>query len=71
MDRERNYNLLRGCVLASGLELIDKQRLFDFLDKLESREKYMADGSENRENGKNVSNHRKANRGKGARQQEI
>lgn len=41
MDRERNYNMLRGCVLASGLDNPEKKELIDFLTELESHEEYM------------------------------
>ena len=50
MDRERNYNLLRGCVLASGLEKKDKVELCDFLEELEGHEDYMEEYSDT-ENG--------------------
>lgn len=46
MDRERNYGMLRGCVLASGLEKENKRELLDFLTELESHEEYMEDDSE-------------------------
>lgn len=50
MDRERSYNMLRGCVLSSGLEKEDKRELCDFIAELESHEDYMEEDSET-ENG--------------------
>lgn len=44
MEKERNYNILRGCVLASGLERETKAELLDFLSELESHEKYTIGG---------------------------
>ena len=46
MDRERNYNMLRGCGLASGIERDTKRELIDFLTELESHEEYMEDDLE-------------------------
>lgn len=46
MDRERNYNMLRGCVLACVLEKETKRELIDFLTELESHEEYMEDDLE-------------------------
>lgn len=46
MDRERNYSMLRGCVLASGLEMETKRELINFLTELESHEDYMEDDLE-------------------------
>lgn len=45
MEKERNYNILRGCVLASGLERETKTELLTFLSKLESHEKYTTGGT--------------------------
>lgn len=38
MDRERNFNLLRGCVLGSFLENKEKRDLCNFINELESSE---------------------------------
>lgn len=46
MNRERSYNMLRGCVLASGLEKEDKRELCDFITELESHEDYMEEDSD-------------------------
>jgi len=46
MDKERSYNMLRGCVLASGLEKEDKKELCNFIAELESNEDYMEEDSD-------------------------
>ena len=46
MNKERSYNMLRGCVLASGLENEEKRELCNFLEELESHEDYMEEDSD-------------------------
>lgn len=43
MNKESIYNMLRGCVLASGLENPTKRELIEFVTKLENQEDYIED----------------------------